>query len=216
MESYEYMLEEYIPGTPGGLSQLESLPLWKQLGRCAAEFNSLAISGYGEDLDLTTGQFTSSWQETLEKNLTHIFRDDYWETSTAFTASEVAALKQKLAELQHLTGPSGLVHIDIGPKNCIIEPTGRLALIDWEMAEGGITPYTQLASVAGWWGTSSDIYRSFHQGYTDRAGPLPDTTQAVKQLALLNALNSVRWAQDNYPNLVEEYTRSAVYISREA
>lgn len=212
LDTFEYMVEEYIEGKPGNDPKLNTLELWRKLGRCASEFNRLPTIGYGDTMDCSTGHFTSSWEEVLAENLQVIFRDDYWVTSGACSELHIRQLRSAFDALRELKGPTGLVHIDLGPKNCIVAPDGGIALIDWEMAEGGITPYSQLGSVAGWWGVDSEIYRSFCEGYQELGGSLDGVTTIVKMLALINSLHSVRWAQDNDPRQVDEHTTSAAWM----
>lgn len=208
--TFKYMLEEYIDGKPGNSEEFNQRHVWQRLGECAARFNALPVSGYGEKLDLSAGgHFAATWHHTLQQNLNVVFRDDYWVSSGVCTAAQLHAVRTLLENLYNLDAPAGLVHIDLAPKNCIIEPGGGIALIDWEMAEGGPTPYSQLAAVAGWWGCESDIYQSFSAGYASVVGPIEGTTEHVRVLALLNSLHAVRWAQDNDRSVVEEYSRSA-------
>ncbi len=214
--SYEYMLEEHIEGTPGNLKGGEQLEIWQRLGACAAIFNALPVTGYGEHVDLSAGGgFTATWLQVVEQGLGVIFRDEYWESSGACTAKELADVVLAFESLRTLNAPAGLVHIDLAPKNCIIEPGNRgIALIDWEMVEGGPTPYSQLAAVAGWWGVDSDIYRSFSKGYESVVGSVKGTEEVVRVLATLNSMHSVRWAQENSADLVSEYTKSASWMIR--
>lgn len=209
LDTFEYMLEEYIDGQPGNRFP-DQLEVWRRLGACAAEFNRLPVSGCGEKLEASNGgQFTASWQQAMEQTLGCVFRDDYWTESGACSSNKLPKLQRALEELKYLQVPTGLVHIDLAPKNCIIEPNGGVALIDWEMAEGGLIPCSQLAAVAGWWGTESQIYQNFARGYDDGGGVIAGSEKIVIMLALANSLHSVRWAQDRDPSLVEEYTRSA-------
>jgi aminoglycoside phosphotransferase (APT) family kinase protein len=212
-QTFEYMLEEYIDGRPGNSQDFNQLEIWQRLGQCAAVFNARPITGYGADLDLSAGRhFAATWQEVVQQNLDVIFRDDYWVRSGSCTALQVTSVNSLLQSLCDLHAPAGLVHIDLAPKNCIIEPQGSIAVIDWEMVEGGPTPYSQLAAVAGWWGTESDEYRGFRFGYEQVAGPVEDRTDIIGALAVLNSMHSVRWAQDNDQNLVSEYSRSAAFF----
>jgi len=209
MDTFEYMLEEYIEGKSGSSSEFNTLDIWRRLGRCAGEFNWISVIGYGDTFNCASGRFSSSWEDALAENLKVVFRDDYWIKEGICSNPDLHRLETVFGGLRKLTGQTGLVHIDIGPRNCIVEPCGGIAIIDWEMVEGGLTPYSQLASVAGWWGVDSDIYRSFCEGYEQVAPPLDGVTAVVKILALLNSMHSVRWAQDNYPSRVEEYTANA-------
>lgn len=209
MDTFEYMLEEYIEGRSGSSSEFDTHDIWKRLGRCAGEFNRVSVIGYGDTFDCASGRFSSSWEDALAENLHVIFRDDYWLKKGICSELDVHQLESVFDSLRALNGPTAIVHIDIGPRNCIVEPCGKIALIDWELVEGGITPYSQLAAVAGWWGVDSEIYRSFCEGYEQVVGALDGVTAVVKILALPNAMHSVRWAQDNYPSRVEEYSASA-------
>jgi len=210
LNNFEYMIEEYIEGEPGNLVVGDELRVWRRLGACAAEFNRLPVSGCGSRLDTSSGgTFTDSWPRYMEDNIQYIFRDDYWIQSGACSTKKFGELQDVLNRLKELRSPTGLIHIDLAPKNCIVEPSGGLALLDWEMAEGGPVPFCQLAAVAGWWGISSDIYRNFCQGYEEGGGVVTGSEKIVTLLSLMNSLHSVRWAQDNYPSRTEEYTRSA-------
>jgi len=84
-----------------------------------------------------------------------------------------------------------------------------LVLLDLDQAISIVAPHYQLAYVAKGWGLDSEIMTAFINGYGIDCNTFSEILPIVKGSLVLQAMRSVRWAEDRNPSWLERNIESA-------
>jgi len=210
-----YLVVEYIAGTTASPDDLEA---WRAVGvwlRALSKVDTTAappefFSRFGRDLD-------AAWNAHVSYNLAELTEDDPLIQLGVYRRSDQDTIRAMLSSHLNRALPQGLIHGDLSTRNVL---SGyRYAVIDWGAAHAGPVPWGDL-----------DVLHRWHV-MEDRQSPVsaaawaevlraaeidPEFAKPVlSELAVLGALDVVRWALEQRPDELDEFRdRSSAVIRR--
>ncbi|MFC4811681.1 aminoglycoside phosphotransferase family protein [Paenibacillus sp. GCM10023250] len=213
-----YMLQSFLAGEDGVDAAVPKSAIWRQLGEYAARIHAIPVKGYGENLeDPATGEFRSpphpgsdgSWAGYVQYNIDSLTERDPLLALGVLTPATSAAARGLFERLKRTAFRFGLAHGDLSLKNAMVDPSGRVAMLDWGNAEVTVVPHgdvMQLLQLRLQGGEPDmESYDAFLEGYGVREEALPD----LLPLLLLRACDKLRWALDRRPELTASYAAFA-------
>lgn len=208
-----YMIESLIEGENGEDSSPDKLELWQKLGHYARLIHSIkAVPSPG--LELTNfDNFAITWQGFLNYNIESLTEDDPLIKLGVFDKTQIIEIKRNFEALRNRKYNFGLVHSDLAPRNTIVEPSGRVSLLDWGCAEINIVPHTELVVLLGWqineYYPSEVEFKAFLRGYGLSWADYELLKPEVEILLLLRSIDTVRWAIERKPDRVQPLAAKA-------
>lgn len=206
-----FSIARFVEGTSPIHSGLDRLKIWETLGRYARILNGIRITGFGADM-LSDGIFLiPTLQGLVEPELQIIFRDDLWVQRKVITADQLGEVRKLLQTCCDLKGQAGICQWDMCCENALIrgDNLDDIVLLDLDQAVAVLVPQHQLAYVAKGWGLDTEIMKSFIRGYGLSKEEFSDALPTVKRLLVLQAMRSVRWAEDRNPAWLDKNIEQA-------
>lgn len=225
IDGVSYMLQSFIPGENCEDCIVDNLYIWHKLGSYLKSISSIQTEGFGENLsDAHSGVFSSplhdgfdgSWKGYLNYNINSLTADDYLLQIGVMSASKSEIIRQSFERLNSIQFKFGLCHGDISLKNAIISPDMRVYLLDWGSAGANITPFSDIIQVLhSNFKTdhpSSQEFRAFISGFGISTAEFSDMEPLFNSLLLLRTFDKVRWAIDQSPDKIKDFTNDARMI----
>ncbi len=194
-----YTIQSYIDGLPPAPE--ESLRVWEALGRYAKKIHTIAVSGWGENLKKEDGTFDETWEEHLRYNVESLHDKDALIKMGVLTprvSKEIAKLFQALGGRKF---QFGLCHGDISLRNALVDPKGRVYLLDWGCAKAEVVPHYEINEIRGRKEPDASLAAFLH-GYGLSQEELEDMRDDLDTLALLRDIDTLRWAIDKQPDAI--------------
>lgn len=217
-QTIAYMVQSLVPGENGQDAPAQKTWIWRRLGEFARLIHSIEVHGYGENLlDPSTGAFQApihdnfdgSWPGFLQYNSDSLTEDDQLLTRGVITREQSTQIKGLLAELMAHRFEFGLVHGDLSLKNTIVDPDGRISLLDWGSAEVNVVPHREIAQLqrahAEDGSPDANELQAFLAGYGLTEAGMRRMQPELDALRLVWALDTCRWALDCAPDRVGQY-----------
>ncbi|MBO7747175.1 aminoglycoside phosphotransferase family protein [Paenibacillus sp. MWE-103] len=217
-----YMLQSFLAGRDGVDAAGPKSDIWRQLGEYAARIHAIPVQGYGERLeDPAAGEFRSpphpgsdgSWAGYVQYNIDSLTGRDPLLALGVLTPATSAAARGLFERLKRTAFRFGLAHGDLSLKNAMVDPSGRVAMLDWGSAEVTVVPHGDvmqlLQSRLQGGEPDREAYDAFLEGYGYREEALPD----LMPLLLLRACDKLRWALDRRPELTASFAAFAKQVA---
>ncbi|MDQ6422779.1 aminoglycoside phosphotransferase family protein [Paenibacillus sp. LHD-117] len=218
-----YMIQTFIHGDNGVDSKVPKSDVWRQLGEYAKLIHSIQVKGYGENLiDPEHGEFQSpshagsdgSWQGYVQYNINSLTEHDRLIELGVITQMESRRVRTLFENLKKKTFRFGLNHGDISLKNTIVNQANQVILLDWGNAEVSVVPHSTVAQLMHYQilgleeGPSIEEFNVLMDGYGISEKDLSET----RHLLLLRAFDTLRWAIDQSPDLIDSYAAFAKQV----
>ena len=222
IEGESVLVVEHVTGQA---TAADDLAAWRAIGAAAARLAEVGtddapdglFSRFGRDLD-------AAWDAHLVYNLDALGPDDALPGLGVYDARDRDGLRDVVASLRGRDLRQGLVHGDLCHRNLVTASDGGYVVLDWGSAQVGPRPWTDVEQIHRWHVTrdaetpvSAAAWDEVLGAVLEGTGVSPDAAAGiVGSLAVLHALDVVRWAQDRRPDrLAELATQSAATVRRE-
>jgi aminoglycoside phosphotransferase (APT) family kinase protein len=209
-----FMIQTFVEGINGKQVEGNRTAIWRKLGEYARLTHSIKVTGWGEDFfDDRPGGQRASWLKYLTYNIESLTDDDPLIGLGVLSRDLLPVARRLLEELGDKTFQFGLNHGDLALWNTLVEPSGKINLIDWGSAEAHIIPHFDLLYVIRQglrYGTPTiEEMAAFRQGYGLSDEEYARLRPELDRLFLLIRFDKLRWAIDRNPSRIEEYVERA-------
>ncbi|AZN41044.1 phosphotransferase family protein [Paenibacillus albus] len=216
-----YMILSFVDGDNGLDSTAPSTDIWRQLGKYAKLIHSIPVKGYGENLiDPVHGEFHSpahpgsdgSWLGYVQYNINSLTEHDQLIGLGVLTLQKSQRVRELFENMKRESFRFGLTHGDLSLKNTIINQAGQVIVIDWGNAEVRPVPHGDMNSVLHNQILDGIPNPEEFEAFLDGYGLTGDHLTAMRPMLLLKAFDTLRWAIDRRPDLVESYAAYAKQV----
>ena len=209
-----FMIETFVEGINGKQIEGDRTAIWRKLGEYAKLTHSIKVTGWGEDFfDARPGGQRASWLKYLTYNIEGLTDGDPLIDLGVLSRELLPVARRLLEELGDTTFQFGLNHGDLALWNTLVEPSGKISLLDWGSAEAHIIPHFDLLYVIRQHlrdGTPTvEEMAAFRQGYGLSDEEHERLKPELDRLFLLIRFDKLRWAIARHPSRVEEYVGRA-------
>ena len=222
VDGVSVLVVAHVAGAPTAADDLAG---WRAVGAAAARLAEVGtddapdglFSRFGRDLD-------AAWDEHLVYNLDALGPNDALPGLGVYDVRDRSRLRDVVASVRDRRLAQGLAHGDLCHRNLVTASDGGYVILDWGSAQVGPTPWTDLELVHRWHVTgdaetpvSAAAWDEVLAATIERTAVPPDeAARIVGSLAVLHALDVVRWALDRRPDrLAELAASSAATLRRE-
>ncbi len=201
-----YMILSYIEGR-NGVDIVENKPkVWRVIGSYAKKINSMTTNGFGESM-VSPGVFADNWERYLNYNIDSLDSNDKLLEIKAITREQSSIIKERFVKLKDKKFEFGLIHGDLSLENVIVEDV-KVTLIDWGVAEATIVPHMEIVDLLqNQLSDDSPLFDEFLGGYGMSREKYELIRPEIKALALLQAMDKLRWAVDKKPDQITEFAQ---------
>lgn len=199
-----YLVVKYLPGTTASPDDLEA---WRTIGwslRALSKVDTATappalFSRFGCDLD-------TAWTAHVSYNLVNLTDDDPLIGLEVYERSDQDTIRAMLSSHLDRALPQGLIHGDLSTRNVLSGE--QYAVIDWGSAHAGPVPWGDL-DVLHRWHVMEDQQSpvseaAWAQVLRGAAIDLAVAKPLLLELAVLGALDVVRWALVQRPDRLDE------------
>jgi aminoglycoside phosphotransferase (APT) family kinase protein len=209
-----FMIETFVEGVNGKGIEGDRTAIWRKLGEYARLTHSIKVTGWGEDLvDNRPGGQRASWLKFLNDNIESLTDDDPLIGLGVLSRERSSLVRRLFEELSDKTFRFGLNHGDLSLWNTLVEPSGKVNLLDWGSAEAHIVPHFDMLYVIRHHlrdGTPTvEEMTAFRQGYGLSDEEHERLKPELDRLFLLLSFDKLRWAIDRNASRLEEYVGRA-------
>ncbi len=204
-----YLIQTFVPGASGAASG--GADRWTWLARYARTLHRVDVTSAPEGLFSRFGRdLPAGWSAHLEYNVEQLTPTDPLIRLGVYPLARQGQFQSAFHRLALTPLNLGLLHGDLLPRNLILQPDAPPVLLDWGTAATGPVPHGELLSLlrthhATGEPTADDLSR-FAEGL-DLS--LTNDRETLLDLLTLGALDLVRWAIDQRPDLVAEIARAS-------
>jgi hypothetical protein len=161
------------------------------------------FSRFGHDLP-------QAWRDHLQYNVDQLVTTDPLIGLGVYELGRQSSVRARLTDLQATDFTFGLNHGDLALSNLLVPEHGAPVLIDWGSARTGPAPFLDFVGLLTAHRVQNDPsdleLLAFAHGY---GISLDEISETLENLALLDALDLVRWAIDQRPDLLAQVAESA-------
>ncbi len=195
-----YSIFKYIEGVDGTEKPEDKERIWYTLGQYAKKINSVKVKGYGEDLkNPDDDDFVNEWKGVIDWSLEWLFETNFFIKESILNQSQVECITKRISELYNWQFDPVLCHSNLAPKNTVIDPAGRVYLIDWGTAGAHRAPHLELSEVLTW-GYGEKYENAFMKGYGISKAHYELIKHDVEILVILRLVDSIKWGITNKKN----------------
>jgi aminoglycoside phosphotransferase (APT) family kinase protein len=205
-----YLVQAFVEGVNG--TERRSLQLWRTLGEYASKAHAIPVtadapdalfSRFGRDLP-------QAWQAHLRYNMDQLVETDPLIQLGVYEAAQQSTLRARITKLQATDLTFGLNHGDLSMRNLLVPEQGVPVLIDWGSARAGPSPFLDFMNLRTAHHLQNDPSDQELLAFADGYGvSLDNIEETLENLTVLEALDLVRWAIDQRPDLLEQVVESA-------
>ena len=203
-EDVSYQVQTYVDGEH---PDSQDLIRWEELGEVLSRVHRASVDGWRQ---------AQNWGELVRYGLSQLGPQDPLRRHgllDAYTSSSLGEIWEGQPDL-----PVGLCHGDVAMRNVLVDPGGRLVLLDWGCASVGVVPLADVKTVVGESDPNGPAMTAFFQGYGTR---WDDLLESLTSFATLKAVDLCRWAIDQRPKELPRCLKQArwalgFYLDREA
>ncbi len=165
----------------------KQLEILREMGKYAAQINSILTSGFGNTFDWSSNQLSqnATWKEYLEKELNLESRFQTLEKRRMITEAQRKKLDKIFAAAMKESFKPALNHGDMRLKNVIVDEEGKIgAIIDWENCTSNRAPEWELSLALH--DLSIDGKQYFLEGYGIGAKKFEEIAPLIKAINIIN------------------------------
>jgi aminoglycoside phosphotransferase (APT) family kinase protein len=179
-----YMITRRVTGTEATHHPKRDRIL-HDLGRYAAQINSIRTSGFGTEFDWTRQETNATWEAYLEKEFELDKRLQLFSSNRILSDAKINQLAEIIRGVQTKHFTPSLNHSDLRLKNAIVDEGGDIAaIIDWEDCLSTIAPQWELSVALH--DLSIDEKHAFIEGYGLSSGDIHEMAPLIKAFNILN------------------------------
>jgi len=209
-----YMIETFVDGVNGKKIDGDRTAIWRRLGEYARRTHSIKVTGWAEDLfDDAPGGQRAAWLRFLAYNIESLSEDDRLLELGVMNREQSRLVRGLFEGLKETTFHFGLNHGDLSIWNTLVDPSGKVSLLDWGSAEAHIVPHFDMLHVMGCHirdGTpTAEEMSAFRQGYGLSDEKHERMKPELDRLLLLSSFDKLRWAIDRKPSAIPEFADRA-------
>ncbi len=209
-----YMIQTFVEGVNGKEITGDRAAIWRKLGEYAKLIHSVKVTGWGEDFfDDTPGGQRASWLKFLNYNIESLTDDDQLIELGVVSRGQSRLIRDLFEELKRKTFQFGLNHGDLSIWNTLVEPSGKISLLDWGSAEAHIVPHFDMLHILDRHlrdgAPAVEEMSAFQQGYGLSDQEHRRLKPELDRLFLLTSFDKLRWAVDKSPSRIEEFVERA-------
>lgn len=213
-EGLSYLVVDYIPGATAAADDLDA---WREIGRITTALAGVDVAAAPDALFSRFGRdLVAAWDAHLAYNLAALDDGDPICAAGVYHAEDRDALRETLSRLAHRGLHQGVVHGDLSTRNLLAKD--GYAVIDWGSAHTGPAGWGDLDQINRWrllGDPDVPVSETAWAAVLDGAGLDEAIAQAVlDELAVLHALDVVRWAREKRPDRLADLTRQSTGILR--
>ncbi len=208
-----YMIYEFIEGKND--KEIKNRKhVWFTLGNYAKRINSIKVRGYGPAFSSDKRKFLESWDKYIDYNIASLNKKDKLKRSNVYGDKQLPIIKKYFADLKNKKHKIGLAHNDLSLRNVVVDKTNKVFLIDWGCAEANIVPHSEFVEILGWGhmghnDPTNEEINYFLKGYGISQKRFVRLKKEISKFLLVVSFDKLKWAIDNNPKKIREYSRIA-------
>jgi hypothetical protein len=201
---YSYSVARYIEGSEVISPAMDNLRVWRKLGSYARCLNAITEQQLNEEPQ-ASAFFSCRWKEQASDDVSLIFKDDFWIKHKELTEQQNNRLREYLDVSIGRVALMGVCQFDISTGNALIKNSDyeQIYMIDFEFTNIAPVPEYQLACIAAGHGPTSEIMKSFCEGYGLSDKELLQLSPELDRLILHRVMRATAWARDRCPSLIQ-------------
>jgi aminoglycoside phosphotransferase (APT) family kinase protein len=217
-----YMIQNFVDGVNGEDDFNYKSKMWKKLGEYAKVIHSINVNGYGEYLSnpiqgnfMTPphDDFDGTWSSFVDYNINSLKDNDELIRLGVINREQSKMVKKLFFTLREKEFKVGLNHGDLSLKNTILEPSGKVTLLDWGSAEVNIVPHWDIIQILKCHlelkNPNESHIRDFLDGYGISPKGFKDLKHDLNTMLILRAFDKLRWAIARNPIVIPEFANYA-------
>jgi tRNA A-37 threonylcarbamoyl transferase component Bud32 len=205
-----YLVQSFVEGASG--AERRTLQLWRTLGGYARKAHAIPITAEAPDALFSRfgRDLPQAWQAHLQYNVDQLVKTDALIALGVYEMGQQSSLRAMITTLAAADFTFGLNHGDLSMRNLLVPKYGVPVLIDWGSARAGPSPFLDFVSLLTTHRVENDPSDQEFLAFADGYGvSLDEIKETLENLAVLEALDVVRWAIDQRPDLVAQVAESA-------
>lgn len=210
--SFPFMISRTVEGGDA-VHHPKRSEILREMGRLAAQINSIKTSGFGKTFDWSGNQLSrnETWKEYLQTELDYENRLQILEKHRAVSAAQIKNLKKIFEDALKMKPKAALNHGDLRLKNVIVDDDGKInAVIDWEGCLSSIAPEWELSiALHDLW---IDEKQYFLEGYGLKEKIIREKSPLIKALNLINYAPAVEAMAKDKTKLDQYRTRLSGFL----
>ncbi len=192
-QQFAFIVQEKIKGTSGTQIRQTYPLLWFRLGEFADRLHNVTVEKFGSGFLNPPDHTNASWEHWVEWQCSNIRSTPESDWLKVLNKKQYDLAIKELSSLSTFDDPSVFCHANIGERNCIVDDTGVVYLIDWGSA-GGYPAIMDLAEVCAWHEAGHTSITSFCDGYGMSESQFHQWQPKLELLQLWRWLSSINWA----------------------
>jgi len=202
-----FMILEFVEGLNGEEIRQRN-HIWNKLGSYAKKSHSIPTVGFGETMT-QPGTFTDSWERYVSYNIESLNEEDALLRMNVINHSDSGKLRDLFKQLLKKQFAFGLSHNDISFANILVEDE-QITLLDWGSAESTIVPHFEILGILeDSLQQEEPLFKDFLEGYSMSLEEYKNILPDMNALALLKAVDKLRWAINRSPERIEDFFRQS-------
>ncbi len=201
LDGVPYLVERFVEGRTG--TSRRSPDLWRTLGGYARAAHAVPLTAEAPDSLFTRfgRDLPAAWTAHLRYGLDGLTATDPLIALGVYAAGRQDVLRRRLRSLETADLTFGLNHGDLALRNLVVPDDGPPVLIDWGSVNAGPSPLGDLVTLLEAHRSEGDPSDEELVAFTDGYGAdLEGLSVIADDVALLGALDLVRWAIDRRPD----------------
>lgn len=210
LDGVPYLVQTFVPGVSA--TEGRQVELWRTLGRYARIVQTIPLSPDAPDALFSRfgRNLPAAWDAHVRYNLGELAPTDPLIDLGVYLRSRQGEIARRIQDLRSGGLTFGLNHGDLCLENLLLpEGGGPPVLVDWGSASAGPSPIADLVILLAKH-RAGDLDDAELAAFADGFGvPLRELMYGIDDITLLAALDLVRWALANRPDLVHGIVTSS-------
>lgn len=205
-----YLVQTFVEGVSG--TERRTPQLWRTLGEYASRMHDIPITAEAPDALFSRfgRDLPQAWRAHLQYNMDQLVETDPLIALGVYEIGQQSSLRARITNLEATDLTFGLNHGDLSMKNLLVPEYGVPVLIDWGSARTGPSPFLDFVGLLTAHRLQNDPSDQELLAFADGYGvSLDKIRETLENLAVIEALDLVRWAIDQRPDLLAQVAESA-------
>lgn len=205
-----YLVQTFVEGVSG--TERRTPQLWRTLGAYASRMHDIPITAEAPDTLFSRfgRDLPQAWQAHLQYSMDQLVKTDPLIALGVYEIGQQHSLRARITNLEATDLRFGLNHGDLSMKNLLVPEYGVPVLIDWGSARAGPSPFLDFVGLLTAHRQQNDPSDAELLSFADGYGvSLEKIRETLENLMVIEALDLVRWAIDQRPDLLPQVAESA-------